>query len=95
MEALPVAWLEALAMGKAVVASQTGPGPEIIDDDFSGLLCDPHDPHSVAEQVIRALNDADLRRRLGEQGRRRAIEQFSAEVLVRRNEAFYQRLVQR
>ena len=32
MEAMPVAWLEGLASSKAVLASRTGPGPEVIED---------------------------------------------------------------
>src|SRR6185369_7315927 len=76
MESQGIVVIEGMAMGKAVVASRTGPGPELIDDGIAGLLCDPYDPHSIATQVIRALNDADLRLRLGEQGRRRAVEQF-------------------
>ena len=41
-----------MASGKAVVASRTGPGPEIIDDGVTGLLCDPFDPASIAEKVV-------------------------------------------
>lgn len=89
MEAMPLAWLEALAMGKAVVASQTGPGPEAIEDGVSGLLCDPYDPDSIAEKIILLLKDRELRRRLGQQARQRAIELFSVETLVSRNQEFY------
>lgn len=91
MEALPLAWLEGLAMGKAVVASDTGPGPEVIEDGISGLLCDPYSPESIAEKIIRVLKDASLRRRLGEGARQRAVNTFSIEVLAERNEAFYKR----
>lgn len=89
MEAMPLAWLEGLAMGKAVVASQTGPGPEAIEDGVSGLLCNPHEPASIAEKMIAVLKDQTLRRRLGEQARQRAVNLFSVEALVNRNEAFY------
>ena len=93
MEALPVAWLEGLAMGKAVVASATGPGPEVIEDGVSGLLCDPHDPTSIADRVITLLKDPDLRVRLGAWARARAVERFSVEALVARNETFYRRCI--
>ncbi|MBS1790727.1 MAG: glycosyltransferase family 4 protein [Acidobacteria bacterium] len=91
MEAMPLAWLEALAMGKAVLASQTGPGPEAIEDGVSGLLCNPYDSDSIAEKVILLLKDRELRRRLGQQARQRAIDLFSVETLVRRNQEFYSR----
>jgi len=94
MEALPVAWLEGMAMGKAVVASNTGPGPEVIEDGVSGLLCDPHDPASIAEKIINLLKDAALRRRLGDQARRRVTDFFSMDALIERNENFYRRCIQ-
>lgn len=93
MEALPLAWLEAMATGRAIVASSTGPGPEVVDDGVSGLLCDPHDPAAIAEAVSRLLADPMLRRSLGAAARRRVLEQFSADVLAERNEAFYERCV--
>ena len=89
MEALPVAWLEGLAMGKAVVASQTGPGPEVVEDGVSGLLCDPHDPSSIADRIIALLEDPGLRGRLATQARERVVRHFSIEVLAARNEMFY------
>jgi glycosyltransferase involved in cell wall biosynthesis len=93
MEALPIAWLEGLAMGKAVVAASTGPGPEVIEDGISGLLCDPHDPGSIAERVILALRDEPMRKRLGAEARRRAVDRFSVEPLVDRNLKFYARCI--
>jgi len=93
MEAMPLAWLEGLAMGKSVVASRTGPGPEVLENGVSGLLCDPHDPSSIAEKVITLLQDADLRRRMGEQARQRAVKLFSVRALVQRNEEFYARCI--
>ncbi|MDQ3010054.1 MAG: glycosyltransferase family 4 protein [Acidobacteriota bacterium] len=92
MEAMPLAWLEGLAMGKAVVASQTGPGPEAIEDGVSGLLCNPHDPGSIAEKIILLLKDGDLRRRLKQQARQRAVNLFAVEALASRNEEFYSRI---
>ena len=89
IEAMPIAWLEGLASGKAVVASETGPGPEIIDDGLSGLLCNPRDPASIADALIRTLKDKDLRRRLGENARRVAEERYDLPKIVDRNEAYY------
>jgi glycosyltransferase involved in cell wall biosynthesis len=93
MEALPIAWVEGLAMGKAVVASETGPGPEVIEDGVSGLLCNPHDPDSIAAALLRVLNDAPLRARLGAAARQRAEQLFSLEKLVHDNIEYYERRV--
>ncbi len=89
MEAMPIGWLEGLACGKAVVASRTGPGPELIDDGITGLLADPHDPGSIAENVIRVLKDVAFRRRLGAAARAAAVERYSLEKLADRNLAYY------
>jgi glycosyltransferase involved in cell wall biosynthesis len=89
MEALPLAWLEGMAMGKAVLGSRTGPGREVIEDGVSGLLCDPHDPQSIAAGLIRLLSDAPLRRALGASARRRAVDGFSEAAMLERNESFY------
>lgn len=95
MEALPIAWIEGLAMGKAVVASETGPGPEVIEDGVSGLLCNPHDPASIAAALLRVLADRSLRIRLGQAARERAERLFSLDRLVHENVAFYRKCSER
>ena len=94
MEAQGLVIVEGMAMGKPVVASKTGPGPELVEHGVSGLLCDPHDPHSIAEAVIRALRDSGSSARLGAAARRRALEGFSLDTLVGKNEDFYHRCTQ-
>lgn len=94
MEALPVAWIEGMAMGKAIVASSSGPGTEVIDDDISGLLCDPRDPNAIAQRIIQLLENHELRQRLGTAARQRAEQVFSLDVLSERNEDFYRRCVE-
>ena len=94
IEAMPIAWLEGLAAGKAVVASQTGPGPEIIDDGITGLLCNPHDPDSIASAILRLLKDPELRRRLGAAAREMAMERYSLEKIVDRNLEYYAKITQ-
>lgn len=89
MEALPLAWLEGMAMGKCVVASVTGPGREVITDGDSGLLCSPFDPSAIAASVISALTLPALRARLGAAARTRAVTQFGEAALAEKNEAFY------
>jgi glycosyltransferase involved in cell wall biosynthesis len=93
MEAMPMAWLEAMAMAKAVVASRLGPGPEVIEDGVDGLLCDPRNTEELAEKVITALGDGELRRRLGRAARERVMREFSPAVMIEKNLQFYQRVV--
>ncbi len=93
IEAMPIGWLEGLATGKAVVASKTGPGPEIIDDEITGLLCDPASPASIAEKIVRLLKNPEERRRLGAAARKLCVERYSLPALVERNISYYQRLL--
>jgi len=91
MEAQGIAWVEGMAMGKPVVAGNAGPGPEVIQDGVSGLLCNPRDPHCIAAAIIRLLQDRPLAARLGAAARQRVLEHFSVERLVPKNQEFYQR----
>jgi glycosyltransferase involved in cell wall biosynthesis len=83
---------EGMAMGKAVVTTRTGPGPELIRHGEDGLLCDPFDPQSIAQELITCFKDAGLRRRLGENARARVCAELSVEKLVVRNERFYRQI---
>jgi glycosyltransferase involved in cell wall biosynthesis len=95
MEALPIAFLEGMAMARPVVASRTGPGPEVIEDGVSGLLCDPHDPRSIAAQVIRVLTDRTLQQTLARNAAAAVASRFSIDVLADRNLQWYRRCVER
>jgi glycosyltransferase involved in cell wall biosynthesis len=69
--------IEAMNVGVAVVGSDAGGVPEIIDPEETGLLFVPEDAQSLAAQLRRLHDDPALRARLAEAGRRRAAERFS------------------
>jgi glycosyltransferase involved in cell wall biosynthesis len=71
-EGLPVVCLEAMAAGRAVIASRTGGLAEIIRDGHNGLLFEPADAAALAEKLRRVLNDAALGDRLGRNAKRTA-----------------------
>jgi glycosyltransferase involved in cell wall biosynthesis len=83
-EGLPLVVLEAMAHGRPVVATPVGGTPEVVVDGETGLLVPPRDPQALAAALRRLLDDADLRRRLGEAGRARAVERFNADAMTRR-----------
>jgi glycosyltransferase involved in cell wall biosynthesis len=76
VDGLPNTLLEALATGRAVVASSVGGIPEVVVDHLNGLLVGERDPASLRE-ALALLKDPGLRRRLGENGRKTVIEKFS------------------
>jgi glycosyltransferase involved in cell wall biosynthesis len=81
-----------MAMGKAVVTTRTGPGPELVCHGQDGLLCDPFDPQSIARELISCLQDIALRQRLGEKARVRVCAELSMEKIVAHNERFYRHI---
>ena len=93
IEAMPIGWLEGLATGKAVVASRTGPGPEIIDHGVNGVLCDPADPNSISDAIVRLLKNPAERCRLGRAARQICVDRYSLPALVDRNIEYYEALL--
>jgi len=68
-EGLPLVCLEAMASGRAVVASRVGGIPEAVGDGETGLLVPPEDPVALADALGTLLEDAPRRERLGARGR--------------------------
>lgn len=71
-EGFGIAFLEAGAYGKPVVAGNVGGALDSVSDGESGLLVDPTDPVAVADAITRLLADPELAARLGAAGQRRA-----------------------
>lgn len=74
--------LEALASGVPVVQPDHGAYPEWVNATRGGLLHRPHDSADLAEKLAMLLRDADLRKRLGQQGRQGIFEKFSSERMA-------------
>lgn len=93
METLGLVAPEAMAMEKAVVFTQLGPGPEVIEDGITGLLCNPHDPKDVACKINRILSDPDFANQLGKKARNAVLNSFESAILVEKNIQFYKNLI--
>lgn len=89
IETFGIAPLEAMAVGRPTIFSKTGPGPEIVEDWVSGLLCDPHDAKDIAQKILRVLGDAALAEKLGRNARKRIIDLFDKENWIAKNLEFY------
>jgi glycosyltransferase involved in cell wall biosynthesis len=78
-EGLPLVLLEAMARGKPVVATAVGGTPELVVDGETGLLVPPGDVGALAAALGTLLRDPVRASRLGAAGRRRVLQNFSAE----------------
>jgi glycosyltransferase involved in cell wall biosynthesis len=78
--------IEAMAEGTAVVGSKIGGIAEIIDSNVNGLLVPPGEAPALASAITQLLDDPDLRRRLGQNGRKSAEELYSTRTMVDRIE---------
>ena len=83
-EAFGYTAVEAMACGRAVVASRAGGLAEIVRDGEDGLLVAPEDPVALAGAVTRVLGDAALRGRLGAAARARVLSSFAARPVAER-----------
>lgn len=88
-EGLPMALLEAMAAGKAVVASAVGGIPELVRDGDNGLLVPPRDGAALAAALARLLGDALLCRQLGACARMTVETQYSTQAVCGRLAAIY------
>jgi glycosyltransferase involved in cell wall biosynthesis len=94
-ENCPMTVLEAMAYGKAVVASRIGGIPELVADGETGLLCEPGDSGELGERLAALMADPARRAALGRAARRRAESEFSLAVHNRRLLEVYGELLPR
>ncbi len=88
-EGMPLAVLEAMAGGLAVVATRVVGHEDAVEDGTTGLLVPPDDPDELARACTRLLGDPARRRLMGQAGRRRVETQFALPRMVAEVAALY------
>ena len=88
-EGVPQALLQALAMGKPVVATRTGGIPEVITPGETGLLAPPQDSRALAQAMSRLARDGALREGLALRGPKLVASRYSLEQMADALEALY------
>lgn len=76
-EGMPVSLMEAAACGVPVVATAVGGVPELVEEGESGFVVASGDAKAVADRLQRLIGAPELRARMGEHARARALERFS------------------
>jgi glycosyltransferase involved in cell wall biosynthesis len=91
-EGLPIALLEAMALGRPVVATRVGGTPEVVEDGATGALVPARDPRALADAVLALLADPARAKRRGRGARGRA-KAFDIRKSVARTEQVYEELL--
>jgi glycosyltransferase involved in cell wall biosynthesis len=88
-EGLPTTVLEAVATAKPLIGTRHGGIPEVVVDGATGFLVPERDVPALANRLLLLLKNAELRKRMGEAGRRRIEEHFDLRKQSRRLEEIY------
>lgn len=94
-EGNPMSVMEAMAAGLPVVATAVGGVPELVEEGVSGILTPNEDLEALVVALQRLVDNAVLRRQMGEAALRRAREKFDIRHTVRAYEDLYESILQR
>ncbi len=94
-EALPVSWIEAMAMQKPIVASNIGWATEVIDDGVNGFLVHPTNHELYADTIVKVLENESLQKELGMQARKKVTQKFSITPIAQQSLEFYKKVCER
>jgi glycosyltransferase involved in cell wall biosynthesis len=92
-DAFGIAYLEAWAAGKPVIGANIGATPEVIRDNIDGLLVEFDNPKDIAEKVLKLLNSKKLRKKFGEAGKLRVIQNYTWDIVAEKTHKTYQHLI--
>lgn len=89
-EGLPYSVLEAMAAGLPTVTTKVGGIPEIIDNNKNGILIEPKNPQSLADAIIKLIENKNLASQLASQAKLNVAEKFSLEKMLTETTRVYQ-----
>jgi len=93
-EGIPMALLEAMAAGRAIVASRVGGIPEVIRDGVEGFLVESRDVQGLADRCLQLIEYPALAGQVGRASRTRVEQNFSARDMAQRVASLYDELIQ-
>lgn len=92
VEGLPLSVLEALGLGRVVVATAVGGVPTVLDDGRTGVLVPPGDPQALASGIERALSDPKAGE-WSDNGAQLISAEYGIETMVSRYESLYREVL--
>jgi glycosyltransferase involved in cell wall biosynthesis len=93
-EGLPRILLEAAAVGRPIVGTDTAGCTDIVRNGENGILVPPRDQVALADALGLLIEDADRRRKMGAAGRRIVLEEFTEDQIIEQTLEVYRELVQ-
>ena len=92
-EAMGRVLVESMAAGKARIGSRVDGIPTVINDGEDGLLVKPADIDDLADKLELLMSDSALRNKLGSNGRKRALKDFTEDRFIQRQVEFYEKVL--
>jgi glycosyltransferase involved in cell wall biosynthesis len=92
-EALPVSWLEAMAMKKAIVASNIGWASEMIANNIEGYLVHPKQHYEYALKIVELLNNPEKALIFGNNAFKKVVITFESRIVAQKAIDFYVKIV--
>jgi glycosyltransferase involved in cell wall biosynthesis len=93
IESFPFSILEAMSSGSAVIASNVGGVPEIIDNEVDGLLVQPGNPEILAKKLLYLLDNESETKKLSKNAREKILGEFTSEIMSNRTEKIYEQIL--
>ena len=92
-EGLSNSLLEAMAMGKTIIATRVGGNKDIILNGKNGFLVPTRDPQAISSSIGKLIESAQLRKTIGQINRETAVKEFRWEKTVSKIEQIYKNIV--
>ena len=88
-EGLPKSLIEAAASAKPVITTDVPGCRDVVENGVSGIVVPVRNAEALAEAIIKLAKNPDLRQKMGEAGRERALEAFDQRIIVRKTIEVY------
>lgn len=93
-EGLPKSLIEASAIGRPIITCESVGCKDVVDDGINGFLIQPKDVNALADALRRLIEDAPLRKRMGQAARQKAEREFSIASVISKHLEIYNSIME-